>query len=74
MCQLCDENPNGEYESCQDCGCLICFDEESGDDVIRPAYVTAGGDLFCDRCGRKHDQAEEDAADDEAFSDLGDVL
>jgi hypothetical protein len=65
MCQLCDNN-HGELDSCQDCGCLICFDIESGDDVIRPAYVTASGDLFCDLHGRRHDQAAEQEAEEEA--------
>ena len=37
-----------------------------GDDVIRPAYVTASGDLFCDRCGSRYDREEEEAAEDEA--------
>jgi hypothetical protein len=47
--ELCDEN--GEAQSCQQCGCLICFDVQYGDDVERPAYVTSSGDLYCDRCG-----------------------
>jgi len=47
MCDMCDEN-EGDFESCQDCGKLICFDVEVGDDVLRPAYVTSSGDLFCD--------------------------
>lgn len=54
MCYLC-ENNGGEYQGCQDCGRLICFDIKQGDDVIAPAYVTESGDLFCDSCGREYD-------------------
>lgn len=70
MCDLCEQN-GGEYESCQDCGKLICFDEEpgTGGDVIDCAYVTASGDLFCTRCGSKYDRADETEEDfyDDAF-------
>ena len=52
--------------SCQDCGVLICFDIETGDDVLRPAYVTESGDLFCDRCGRKYDRHAEREVESEA--------
>jgi len=58
MCYLCDEN-NGEMEGCQDCGKLICFDIKQGDSIIAPAYVTASGDLYCNRCGKQYDEAEE---------------
>ena len=60
MCDLCTEE---EMAGCQDCGCLICFDVDSGDDVIRRAYVTAAGDLVCDKCGRERDRAEEELDD-----------
>jgi len=50
-------------QSCQDCGCLICFDVESGDDIIGPAYVTSSGDLYCRRCGSAHDRTEEEEED-----------
>jgi len=53
-------------ESCQDCGILICFDVQSGDDVVRKAYVTASGDLYCDHCGRRHDRDEELEIEDES--------
>lgn len=79
MCQLC-ENNNGEMQSCQDCGRLICFDEKPDSvDVIDRAYVTASGDLFCQRCGRKYDQAEEEDAElesefyDPEYVDMEDV-
>ncbi len=66
MCDPCDDKRDGKEEGdpvgCQDCGCLICFDCERGDDVLRPAYVTASGDLYCDRCGSRYD-AEEEAED-----------
>ena len=70
MCYLCKNNDlgdgfGGDFESCQNCGRLICFDVDSGDDVIRPAYVTSSGDLFCDPCGRKHDEPEEAELDSE---------
>lgn len=60
MCQLCIEN-DGEMESCQDCGRSICFDEKpDSTDVVDKAYVTASGDLFCQRCGREYDKAQEE--------------
>lgn len=61
MCYLCEDD--GAY--CQDCGKEICFDLEVGDDFSRPAYVTASGDLFCDRCGSAIDEEEEAEYDDE---------
>jgi len=60
MCKLCDDN-DGEMPGCQDCGRLICFDNSPDSvDVADRAHVTASGDLFCARCGRKRDQEEED--------------
>ena len=60
MCQLCDKN-DGEMQSCQNCGRLICFDNSPDSvDVTDRAYVTMSGDLFCTRCGRKYDQQEEE--------------
>lgn len=44
---------------CQDCGRLICFDVKQGDDILRPAYVTSSGDLYCDRCGMKNDEDDD---------------
>jgi uncharacterized protein with PIN domain len=82
MCYMCDEldkreqarrlaGEDTEYdptmESCQNCGAMICFDEKGGDDVIRQAYVTEGGDLYCDRCGRKYDRAEQEAEEAEGY-------
>jgi len=73
MCDMCDEN-GGDFESCQDCGKLICFDVEVGDDVLRPAYVTSSGDLFCDRCGSRYDAEEERMAEEEAdYYDMEDI-
>ena len=66
MCYLCDESGD-EPVGCQDCGCLICFDIEDGDDILRPAYVTASGDLFCDRCGPEYDREEDDYGDDPSW-------
>jgi hypothetical protein len=60
MCELCDNSPDGSV-SCQDCGCLICFETEAEDDVCAPAAVTASSDLYCRSCARAHDRAEEEA-------------
>ena len=69
MCkELCDDAEDG-YTTCQDCGAMICWDVETGDDVMRSAYVTASADLYCDRCGRQHDQAEEDEMEDFDFEE-----
>jgi hypothetical protein len=57
MCELCEEVGGAVY--CQDCGRIICLDFEYSDDVCAPAYITASGDLFCNRCGREIDEAEE---------------
>lgn len=57
MCNMCDESEDG-FEVCQDCQSMICFDDGS-------AYVTASGDLFCVRCGRDYDEAEEQAWEDD---------
>jgi hypothetical protein len=66
MCWLCDGN-GGELQGCQDCGRLICFDENSGDDIMAPAYVTESGDLFCNVCGLEYDRAEEEESFDDDF-------
>jgi hypothetical protein len=57
MCELCEEN-GGEMIGCQDCGCSICYDVPAGDDVIRRAYVTESGDLFCSQCGLANDRRQ----------------
>jgi hypothetical protein len=73
MCELCEEN-GGDYVSCPDCGCLICFDTEKiGDDVLRPAYVTYTGDLACSICGQRADRDFEEEADDLDFGFFEDV-
>ena len=60
MCkELCEAYEDGV--SCPDCGCLVCWDCRNGDDVLRPAYATASGDLYCDQCGMAHDRAEREA-------------
>lgn len=64
MCDLCEEREDGTMESCQDCGRLICFDVESHDDTIAPAYVTSAGDLYCRPCGLAIDQAERESEED----------
>ncbi len=74
MCkELCEEGG----ESCQDCGKLICFDVKNGDDILRPAFVTSSGDVFCDRCGRqqeREDQEEEENECDFDDFDYGEAL
>lgn len=67
MCKELCENDDVGPQSCPDCGRLICFDTTGFDDIMAPAYVTESGDLFCDRCGRAHDRAEEefDGEDDD---------
>lgn len=59
MCEMCDEVEDG-IVTCQDCGSMICFDDGT-------AYVTASGDLFCNRCGREYDEAEFEDGDDWDF-------
>ena len=66
MCDLCKESYDGVGELCQGCGRLICCDVRLGDDVLRPAYVTAGGDLCCDVCGSAQDRDEEEELDADA--------
>lgn len=66
MCHLCDDDEDGDMQSCQDCGRLICFDVEGDDDIISRAYVTQSGDLFCRRCGASNDRAEEATEDEYA--------
>jgi hypothetical protein len=64
MCkELCDAN-DGEEQSCQRCGRLICFDTQTADDVCAPAYVTASGDVYCRDCGSRLDRLEDDEADE----------
>jgi len=69
MCELCDEY--GEMQACEECGRLICFDVDKGDDIIRPAYTTAAGDLFCDICGKAADLAEKRAIEAENLDYFG---
>ena len=69
MCErLCEQSETGEMVACQGCGCLICFDVENGDDIIRSAYITEDGDLFCDWCGQEYEAY--DYGDDYDFSDV----
>ena len=66
MCQLCEDN-NGDYQSCVDCSRLICFDEQSEDDVVARAYVTESGDLYCTKCGKEHDHAADEDDSEDAY-------
>lgn len=61
-----DNDEDDETEYCQDCGCIIEWGMKgSGDDFVRPGYVTASGDVFCRRCGREYDEEEERRAEEE---------
>jgi hypothetical protein len=68
--ELCDDDG---VQSCPDCGKLICFDTKFGDDIMRPAFVTSSGDLYCDRCGKEHERAEEEEHDDFEDYDFDDL-
>lgn len=73
--------PEGDTVGCQGCGCLLetrvcekCGKEfldfsakGSGDDIIRRPYVTTSGDLYCCRCGRVRDEAEEQMEGEESW-------
>lgn len=61
MCEWCEQTESGVMY-CQDCGIIICFDTKFRGDIEDTAYVTASGDLFCARCGRRYDEAEEEEA------------
>ncbi len=67
MCkELCDKfGPQG----CPDCGRLICFDAKNGDDILRPAYITNSGELFCARCGTEYDCEDELVEEDYYWND-----
>ena len=62
MCEFCDEE-NGP-DSCQDCGRLICFDEDGFDDTMSKAYVTGSGDLYCVPCGESYDGCANELEDE----------
>ena len=64
MCkELCKSD---DYEAtCPDCGRMVCFDVVNGDDIMRPAFVTSEGDLYCDRCGKSHERAIEVAEEED---------
>jgi len=52
----------GEWGSCQQCGAMLEEDAPPYSiDVVRRPYVTASGDVFCDVCGSRYDQADEEA-------------
>lgn len=53
MCKWC-EDPEGPMY-CPDCTRLICLEVKAGDDFLRAAYITEGGDVFCDLCGPGYD-------------------
>jgi hypothetical protein len=53
---------------CQDCGCMLDWEMKgSGDDIIRPGYVTASGDVYCSRCGREYDEEEDRQAEEDYY-------
>ena len=57
MCEMCRE-PGG-MASCPNCGKLVCWDIEQGDDVIGPAAATMSGDFMCLDCAIRHDREAE---------------
>jgi hypothetical protein len=61
------EDDDDEIMYCQDCGRMILWDCKHSDDIVRRAYVTASGDLFCDLCGREYDLEEERQSEAEAY-------
>lgn len=65
MCDWCEEN-NGEPDSCQNCGVLICWDIKGFDDVMSEPYVTNYGDVYCLRCGRQEQQEIDEQEEEEA--------
>jgi hypothetical protein len=69
MCQLCD---NGEMPTCNNCGKWVCCDCKNCDDIIRPAFVSSDGDLYCDRCGQRHERDLDDEYD--KYMDDMDIL
>lgn len=70
MCrELCD-NGRGGYTTCQNCGRIICFDVENGDDIVRAAAVTSSGDLYCDQHAAMYDREIEVIEADEYFPDF----
>jgi len=61
-----EEDYSDGPDYCQDCGCMLDWDMKgSGDDIVRPGYVTASGDVFCQRCGREYDEEKERLKDEE---------
>ena len=69
MCDFCDEDGPSV---CQFCSCPVCFDVEPGDDFIRPACVTAGGDLACNKCAAEVAAEEALEASEYDYYDYGD--
>lgn len=60
-----DDDDEPDY--CQDCGCMLDWEMKGpGDDIVRPGYVTASGDVFCSRCGREYDEEEERSYEEDA--------
>jgi hypothetical protein len=73
MCRICNESPTGEMETCPDCGRFICFDQPPpGDDTVRTAAVTSGGDLYCLLCAIEHERIET-AGDDDDPEEIGEL-
>lgn len=65
---------------CQECGamyytkdCAGCglefldWSDRSFDDVMAGPYASASGDLYCARCGPRHDREAERAEDEENY-------
>lgn len=57
----CEDTPLGP-------GCGLEFldwEDKNFDDVIAGPYVTTSGDLYCQRCGPRMDEEEEEAVDED---------
>ncbi len=56
--------------SCEKCGeTFLDWKAKGYDDVIAGPCVTTSGDLYCTRCGPRHDRAQEEADEDAFFDD-----
>ena len=60
--------PDDPPESCQQCGKLIFDDMKGFDDVCSAPYVTESGDLYCIPCGRRHDEAQHEADEEDGYN------
>lgn len=67
MCKMCQINLNA---SCPHCGVWVCWDVRNGDDILRQAAATPGGDLACIDCAIQIAREEEAEWSDEGYLDF----